>query len=58
MPDPDVVRAGIARAIEDAASGTFDPTPRNPKSCRFCDFRRSCRIATVHGAVAESEDGE
>ena len=58
MPDPEVVREGIARAIQDAASGTFDPTPRNPKSCRFCDFRRSCRIATVHGVVAESEDGE
>jgi hypothetical protein len=58
MPDPEVVRAGIARAIDDASSGAFDPTPRNPKSCRICDFRRSCRIATVHGAVVEGEDVE
>ncbi|HET9332748.1 MAG TPA: PD-(D/E)XK nuclease family protein [Gemmatimonadota bacterium] len=56
MPDPEVVRASIGRAIEEAASGAFDPTPRNPKSCRICDFRRSCRIATVHGVVVEGED--
>jgi hypothetical protein len=58
MPDPELVRASIARAIDAAASGRFDPTPRDPKSCRICDFRRICRIATVHGAVAEGEDGE
>jgi RecB family exonuclease len=58
MPDQELVRAGIARAVEAAAAGTFDPTPRDPKSCRYCDFRRSCRIATVPGAMAEEEEDE
>jgi hypothetical protein len=49
MPEPDLVRRGIARAIETAADGAYDPTPRDPKACRYCDFRRSCRIATVPG---------
>jgi hypothetical protein len=49
MPAPEIVSGGIARAIEAAADGAYDPTPRDPKACRYCDFRRSCRIATVPG---------
>jgi hypothetical protein len=49
MPAPELVSGGIARAIEAAADGAYDPTPRDPKACRYCDFRRSCRIATVPG---------
>lgn len=59
MPEPELVRGGIARAIEAAAGGAYDPTPRDPKICRYCDFRRSCRIATVPGVeLAEAlEEG-
>jgi CRISPR/Cas system-associated exonuclease Cas4 (RecB family) len=49
MPEPELVRGGIAHAIEAAAGGAYDPTPRDPKICRYCDFRRGCRIATVPG---------
>jgi CRISPR/Cas system-associated exonuclease Cas4 (RecB family) len=53
-----MVRAAIARAVENAAEGIFDPTPRDPKRCRYCDYRRSCRIATVPGLAAEDEEAE
>ncbi|HEY7473197.1 MAG TPA: PD-(D/E)XK nuclease family protein [Gemmatimonadota bacterium] len=59
MPDADDVRAGIARAVEAAAGGVFDPTPRDARGCRWCDFRRGCRIATVPGVatdVAEEDE--
>jgi RecB family exonuclease len=58
MPDPERVRAAIARAVESAAGGVFDPTPRDPRRCRYCDFRRSCRIATVPGLAAEDDEVE
>jgi hypothetical protein len=58
MPAAELVRAGIARAIEAAAAGAYDPTPRDPKICRYCDFRRGCRIATVPGVeLAGEEEG-
>jgi hypothetical protein len=56
VPDPDIVRAAIARAVENAGAGVFDPTPRDAKRCRYCDYRRSCRIATVTGLAAEDEE--
>lgn len=58
MPDSASIRAGIARAIESAAEASFDPTPRNPKSCRYCDFRRGCRIATVAGSPLETDEAD
>ena len=58
VPDPDTVRGAIASAVENAAGGVFDPTPRDPKRCRYCDYRRSCRIATVPGLAAEDEEVE
>ena len=57
MPDPLVVRAGIARAVEAAVGGVYDPTPRDAKRCRLCDFRRGCRISTVAGAFPEEDEG-
>jgi hypothetical protein len=59
MPDVEDVRAGIARAVEAAVGGVFDPTPRDAKGCKYCDFRLGCRIATVPGvasAVLEEDE--
>ncbi|HUP20045.1 MAG TPA: PD-(D/E)XK nuclease family protein, partial [Gemmatimonadota bacterium] len=41
------VAAAIAAAVEAAAAGDFDPAPLDEKRCAWCDYRRSCRIATV-----------
>lgn len=58
MPDARTVRGSIARAAESAAGGVFDPTPRDPARCRYCDFRRSCRIATVPGLAVDGDEVE
>jgi RecB family exonuclease len=41
----------LRAVLAEASESIFDPTPRDSDECRFCDFRRSCRIATVAGPV-------
>jgi hypothetical protein len=41
------VEAAIAGVVEAALAGEYDPSPLDPHTCDHCDFRRSCRIATV-----------
>lgn len=50
-PGEGVIERRIADVIEEAARSVFDASPREPDDCRFCDFRRSCRIATVAGPL-------
>jgi hypothetical protein len=45
----------VANAISDAAGGAYDPSPRDPGTCRYCDYRRSCRIFTVAGVPPPEE---
>lgn len=49
LPTAPAVRTAIAATIEAAAGGQYDPSPRDEKTCRNCDYRRGCRIATVPG---------
>jgi RecB family exonuclease len=58
-PEREVVELTIAAAVEEVGRGVFDASPREPDDCRFCDFRRSCRIATVAGPLpAGAEEDE
>lgn len=59
-PDPADVAAAIAAAVEAAVAGDYDPSPADENVCLHCDYRRSCRIATVAlgapGAPPEDEE--
>jgi len=58
-PPAGEIRARVAAAIEQALDGRYDPSPRDPHACSWCDFRRSCRIALVAtGDLAPSEPEE
>ena len=58
-PPTGEIRARVAAAIEEALDGRYDPSPRDPQACGWCDFRRSCRIALVAtGDLAPSEPEE
>jgi hypothetical protein len=37
----------IGATIDDAVDGGYDPSPADPTLCKWCDFRRACRIATA-----------
>lgn len=59
-PDPAEIERAIAAVVEDALDAGFDPSPSDPKVCDWCDYRRSCRIATVALGPASDEppDGD
>lgn len=46
-PAPETIRRRIAEAVEDALAGRYDPSPRDPSACEWCDYRRTCRIASA-----------
>lgn len=58
-PGPETIRDRIAATIEEAVAGGYDPSPRDADECAWCDYRRSCRIASSPGpepAAADPED--
>ncbi|HUF89054.1 MAG TPA: PD-(D/E)XK nuclease family protein [Gemmatimonadota bacterium] len=57
-PPEEEIRARVTAAIEQALAGRYDPSPRDPDVCGYCDFRRSCRIATVAAGYAADEPEE
>lgn len=46
-PPADEIAGAVAAAVEAATAGRYDPSPRTPDVCAYCDYRRTCRIATV-----------
>ena len=54
-PGADAIRDRIAATIVEALGGRYDPSPRDPDECAWCDYRRSCRIASA--PVAEAVPG-
>ncbi len=36
----------IGATIDAAIEGGYDPSPADPTLCKWCDFRRACRIAS------------
>ncbi len=57
-PPADEIAAAIAAAVEAAVGGRYDPSPRDPDVCAYCNYRRTCRIATVSlpGSAGDHED--
>jgi len=45
-PNPNKIREMIGVTIDAAVNGSYDPSPADPTLCKWCDFRRACRIAT------------
>ena len=57
-PAPEEIERAIAAIVEEAMAARFDPSPRDPKVCEWCDYRRSCRIATVAFGPAPETSSE
>jgi superfamily I DNA/RNA helicase len=49
------IETAVAGTVAQAGEGAYDPSPRSPATCGYCDFRRSCRIATVAGVPTPEE---
>ncbi len=57
-PPQDEIRGALARAIDAAGAGRYDPSPRDTDACKHCDYRRTCRIASVAGAMPPPDQPE
>jgi len=58
-PEAGEVERAIAAVVETALAGRYDPSPLSTDTCKYCDFKRSCRIATVSlGAPAGPAEDE
>ncbi|MFN2383972.1 MAG: PD-(D/E)XK nuclease family protein [Gemmatimonadota bacterium] len=55
-PSPEDILEAVARTIFEAAGGAYDPSPRDPATCKHCDYNRSCRIATVAGVPPDEPE--
>jgi hypothetical protein len=45
-PNPNKIREMIGITIDAAVDGGYDPSPADSTLCKWCDFRRACRIAS------------
>jgi hypothetical protein len=45
-PNPSKIIEMIGVTIDAAVDGSYDPSPADFARCKWCDFRRACRIAT------------
>lgn len=45
-PNPSEISEMIGVTIDAAIGGSYDPSPADFNRCKWCDFRRACRIAT------------
>jgi hypothetical protein len=45
-PNPNKIREMIGVTIDAAVDGSYDPSPADSTLCKWCDFRRACRIAS------------
>ncbi len=45
-PNPSEISEMISAAIDRAVDGGYDPSPADSTLCKWCDFRRACRIAS------------
>ena len=61
-PWSDSMRDDWARVLRNLAdqflAGDAAVDPRNPKVCEYCDYHGLCRIAELHLAGADDDDGE
>jgi hypothetical protein len=45
-PNPSEINEMIGGTIDAAVVGSYDPSPADFTRCKWCDYRRACRIAT------------